>query len=68
MTDLRYYSTKQAAAVVGISETQMREAVNKGEIRWINVGLGKQRPRIRIAEADLRAWMDARVASSSSAA
>ena len=66
MTDLRYYSTKQAADVVGISETTMREVVNRGEIRWINIGV-PERPRVRIAEADLRAWMDSRASSGSAA-
>lgn len=66
MTDLRYLTTKQAAAIVGISETTMREVVNRGEIRWSDVGHGK-RSRVRIAESDLRAWMDSRASSSSAA-
>ena len=55
---LRYLTTAQAAEIVGVKPTTMRTLINEGGIRWTDIGRG--RPRIRIKEDDLRAWMDAR--------
>lgn len=60
--DLRYLSVSQAAKVLGVSVHTVYRAINGHELRWIDIGTGT-RPRIRIAEQDLQAWMDSRASS-----
>ena len=66
MTDLRYLSVKEAAKALGVSVHTVYRAIDRRELRWSDIGTGA-RPRVRIAEADLRAWMDSRASSSSAA-
>jgi excisionase family DNA binding protein len=47
------FDVKQAARKLGISEDQVRGFVEAGELQFINLGLGKKRPRMRFTEADL---------------
>lgn len=56
---LRYLTTAQAAEIVGVGTTTMRALIEDGGIRWTDIGRNG-RPRIRIAEDDLRDWMTTR--------
>jgi hypothetical protein len=47
------FDVKQSARKLGISEDQVRGFVEAGELQFINLGLGKKRPRMRFTEADL---------------
>jgi excisionase family DNA binding protein len=48
----------QAAAYLTITDEQVTAFVRDGELQSINVGRGKQRPRIRFKKADLDAFID----------
>lgn len=56
---VRYLSTAEAAKVLGIGETAMRDIVNSGGLPHSNIGSDK-RPRIRIREDDLHGYMASR--------
>ena len=62
MSQVRYLTTEDAAVIVGVKGNTLRRAIHRGEIRWINIGT-PERPRVRISEADLHAWMDSRASS-----
>jgi hypothetical protein len=47
------FDVKQAARKLGISEDQTRGFVEAGELQFINLGLGKKRPRMRFTQTDL---------------
>lgn len=55
----RYLSTKSAAELVDAKPSTIRGAIERGELRWINIGHPK-RARVRILESDLRAWMESK--------
>src|SRR5262249_20082502 len=54
-----FYSIKEAAQVVGVSDDHIRRAVVGGVLPCSNVG-SMDRPTYRISRADLLAWMEAR--------
>jgi excisionase family DNA binding protein len=47
------FDLKQAAQKLAISEEQARGLIKDGDLRFINVGRGQKRPRMRFTEADL---------------
>lgn len=55
---------KQAARKLGTTEDQVRGFVQDGELRYINVGRGKKRPRLRFTEADLDEFIERRMRKS----
>ena len=55
----RWYSTKEAAQLLGISENTIRRRIDAGELKWHDIGV-KGSPRIRIAEDDLDRFVRAR--------
>lgn len=54
---LRYLTSEQAAEVLGVDSNTIRRRVHEGKIRWSNIGT-PERPRIRISEDDLHAYME----------
>lgn len=60
---LRYLSTKDAAKIIGVHPNTMRCYVEDGEIAYVDIGR-HGRPRIRISEDELRAFMDKRAGRS----
>src|SRR5258708_23651919 len=53
MTETELFNRKQAAKKLNISEDQLAGLVQDGELRYINVGRGQKRPRMRFADEDL---------------
>ena len=58
MSDL--LNRKQAAKRLDVSEDQVTGLVLDGELRYINVGRGKKRPRMRFTVADLDEFIERR--------
>jgi excisionase family DNA binding protein len=56
----KLFDLKQAARKLGISEDQLRGFVKAGELRFINLGLGKKRPRMRFTQTDLDDFIERR--------
>ncbi|TGN80511.1 DNA-binding protein [Bradyrhizobium yuanmingense] len=56
----RLLTPEQAASRLNITEDHLRDLVNEGTIGYINVGLGKKRPRRRFTEADLNDFIERR--------
>src|SRR5882757_6388759 len=56
----KLFDLKQAARKLGISEDQVRGFVKAGELRFINLGLGKKRPRMRFTQTDLDNFVERR--------
>ena len=54
------YTTKQAAEALQISIRQIRGLVHDGELRYINVGRGNKKPRMRFADDDLAEFRERR--------
>src|SRR6266581_8213548 len=50
----------EAAARLQISAKQLRAFVRSGELRYVNVGRGSKKPRIRFTDADLTEFIAAR--------
>src|SRR6266851_3828217 len=50
----------EAAARLRISAKQLRAFVRSGELRYVNVGRGSKKPRIRFTDADLTEFIAAR--------
>lgn len=63
---MQLLSVKAAAAMLGTSKHTIYRAIEKGELRWINVSTGEGRPWVRIDEGDLRAWVDSRASKAAS--
>lgn len=58
--NLRYLTTAEAASVVGVSANTMRTLItDPNGPRTTDIGRNG-RPRLRIAEHDLREWMESR--------
>ncbi len=53
---------ESAASRLGISTRQLRDLTADGQLRWINIGLGKKRPTRRYTPADLEAFIEERAA------
>lgn len=55
MVDSKYYTTQQAAEILGTDDEQILSWIHSGELAAVNVAKSLQgkRPRWRIAEADL---------------
>lgn len=51
---------KKAAAAMSVTPWWVRQLINRGELRAINVGGPDKAARWRIDPADLNAWMRAR--------
>ncbi|MXN51851.1 helix-turn-helix domain-containing protein [Shinella sp. AETb1-6] len=51
---------ESAASRLGISTRQLRDLTDHGQLRWINIGLGKKRPTRRYTPADLEAFIEER--------
>ncbi len=49
----------EAAARLQISMKQLRAFVRSGELRYVNVGRGSKKPRIRFTDADLTEFIAA---------
>lgn len=61
MIDSRYYSTPEAASILGVDQEQVLGLIHSGEMAAFNVGKrGAKRPTWRIAEADLAKFLMAR--------
>lgn len=56
---LTYLSTAAAAKAIGVSASTMKTYIDEGHVRYTDIGRNG-RPRIRISEDDLRAFMEAR--------
>ena len=56
----KLFDLKQTARKLGISEDQVRGFVKAGELRFINLGLGKKRPRMRFTQTDLDDFIERR--------
>lgn len=56
----RLLTPEQAAARLTITEDHLRALVANGAIGYINVGLGKKRPRRRFTEADIDDFIERR--------
>lgn len=56
----RLLTPEQAAARLTITEDHLRALVADGAIGYINVGLGKKRPRRRFTEADIDDFIERR--------
>jgi excisionase family DNA binding protein len=54
------YTTKQAAAELQVTVRQVRGLVHDGELRYINVGRGSKKPRMRFADDDLAEFKERR--------
>ena len=54
------YTTKQAAEALQISIRQIRGLIHDGELRYINVGRGNKKPRMRFADDDLAEFKERR--------
>ncbi|WP_456628956.1 helix-turn-helix domain-containing protein [Bradyrhizobium sp. URHC0002] len=53
-------SINDAAQYLGITSDQVRAFIDDGELKYINVGRGKKRPRIRLTKADLDEFIERR--------
>jgi excisionase family DNA binding protein len=53
---MRYLTTKEAAAALTVSENTIRRRINEGLIKYHDIGV-PGRPRIRITEEDLHAYV-----------
>ncbi|WP_081870621.1 helix-turn-helix domain-containing protein [Shinella sp. DD12] len=62
METLRLLTPEAAASQLGISTRQLRDLTDEGQLRWINIGLGKKRPTRRYTPADLEAFIEERAA------
>ena len=58
---MRYLSTAEAAAIVGVGRMTMYRWCKEGRIPSSDIGTALK-PRYRIAETDLRGYMEARKA------
>jgi excisionase family DNA binding protein len=56
----RLLTPEQAATRLNITEDHLRALVGEGVIGYINVGLGKKRPRRRFTEADIDDFIERR--------
>jgi excisionase family DNA binding protein len=56
---VRYLSTAEAAGVVGVGRMTMLRWCKEGKIPCSDIG-NDRKPRYRIAEADLHAYMESR--------
>ena len=54
----RVFSPKEAAAQAGLSETQIYEAIQTGELGCYKYPPNSPRPRYKIPEADLNLLLD----------
>jgi len=62
MVDNRYYTVKTAAETLAIADEQVLVLIHSGELRAANLAKpGSQRPRWRIAEADLGRFLLSRL-------
>lgn len=52
-----WLSVAEAASAVSVSPEIILAAIHNGALIASNVGMGKCRPRWRIAEADLNQWL-----------
>ncbi|NVP54494.1 helix-turn-helix domain-containing protein [Rhizobium sp. DBTS2] len=62
MTTPMLLTPQVAAERLGISTRQLRDLTDEGQLRWINIGLGRKRPTRRYTEADLEAFIEERAA------
>lgn len=62
MTD-QLLTVKEAADRLHVSAMSVYRLVYGGELSFVPVGTGTKRPRIRIKEAVLQAWIDKRAAA-----
>ena len=53
---MRYLSTKDAAVELGVSENTIRRRIADGQIKYYDIGV-PGRPRIRITDEDLHAYV-----------
>ncbi|OSJ14388.1 hypothetical protein BST63_16920 [Bradyrhizobium canariense] len=58
--NIRLLTPEQAASRLNITEDHLRDLVSEGVLGYINVGLGKKRPRRRFTETDLNEFIEGR--------
>src|SRR5262249_18325365 len=58
MAELR--TRKEAARRLKVTPDQLAKLVHDGELRYVNVGRGKKRPRMRFTDADLDEFIERR--------
>ena len=63
--EAEWISIKQAASLAGISETSIRRAIRRGQLKACNVGGSSRRPTWRIKRTDLQAFLETDAARSS---
>lgn len=56
---IRYLTTQQVAEELSVSSNTVRRWIETQDLKWHDVGVAG-RPRIRISETDLKAWLEAR--------
>lgn len=61
---MRYLTTKEAAEALTVSENTIRRRINEGLIKYHDIGV-PGRPRIRITEEDLHAYVTGTVKKAS---
>lgn len=58
MAHLQYYSTASAATATDMSRQYIHQQIKDGNLRAVNIAPPGARARYRIAEEDLRAFME----------
>ena len=54
-------TVREVAQILKVSEDTVREHIRSGDLRAVNVATGKKRPRWRIPEGTLRAFISERL-------
>jgi excisionase family DNA binding protein len=57
-----YYSLRDAAAIVGVSTSRIRQALREGDLSFSDIG-GEGRATYRISREDIRQWLEAKRSS-----
>jgi excisionase family DNA binding protein len=56
-------SVAQAAAFLNLAPDRLRDLINRGDIRAVNIAYGRKRPTYRLRMADIEAFIAARMAT-----
>lgn len=60
---MNFYTIPQLAKDMSVNERKIREWIDSGQLKAINVSQGEQRPRYRISQAQLDAFCKLRETS-----
>lgn len=61
---MQLLTVKNAAAAIQAKEHTVYNAIKAGDLPWVDISpVGADRPRIRIRDTDLEAWVESRMST-----